>query len=60
MNDDGLRDGDDIEAFMRVMFTQTGTPTELCAADMATPLGVYDAADLAAFVDCLVNQACPP
>lgn len=60
MNDDGLRDGGDIEAFTRVLFTQSGTATELCAADMAPPLGVYDAADLAAFVDCLVNQACPP
>lgn len=59
VNNDGQRDGLDVTHFVGVLLSQTGTPTELCACDLAAPNGVIDNADIAPFVECLVNAVCP-
>lgn len=58
LNNDTIRNGDDIQAFVRVLIQQTGTPVEMCAADLVAGGGI-NSADVDAFVNCLTTGTCP-
>lgn len=58
LNGDGLRNGDDIQRFVAVVFTPAiATPAEYCAADMDGN-GTVAAADIGPFVTCLLTGGC--
>jgi hypothetical protein len=60
MNDDAAVDGRDIDWFVQVVASGTGTPVELCAGDIQAPAdGQVSFDDLDEFVNCLLASGCP-
>ncbi len=62
VNGDGLRNGDDVQSFVVVLFSPgTAPPAERCAADMSGDGNVQPIPDVPLFIDCLLtgNCTCP-
>ncbi len=59
LDENGLVNGDDLQLFADVMTTGSGTPRQLCAADVNKD-GSRTSADTDELVICLLNAGCSP